>query len=139
MELGTSMILTGCNDILCPVATLKNHLSVNSSTNMPTSLFSYTTASGQSKILLNHEFLNFCNHIWSTAMLAHILGHNFHIGGAVELLLAGYRMEDILPMSTSKAYKKSHIDSLTAIFEQFHIKSKIPSALITASDGNLTL
>jgi hypothetical protein len=93
-------------------------------------------------------------------MLAHVLGHSFRIGGAVELLLAGVppeivaatggwtslafllywrRMEEILPMSTSKAYNKSHIDSLTTIFEQFRIKNKIPSALIIASDGNPTL
>ncbi|KIJ96624.1 hypothetical protein K443DRAFT_106940, partial [Laccaria amethystina LaAM-08-1] len=159
-ELGASIILTTYNDILCPVTALKNHLAVNSSMNHPTSLFAYTTTSHQSKILLKHEFLNFCTHIWSSTMLAHILGHSFHIGGAVELLLAGVppeivaatggwtslafllywrRMEEILPMSTSKAYNKSHIDSLAAIFEQFHIKNKIPSALIIASDGNLVL
>jgi len=42
-------------------------------------------------------------------------------------------------MSTSKAYKKAHIDNLAAIFEQFHINNKIPSALIDASDGLLML
>jgi hypothetical protein len=68
----------------------------------------------------------------SLAMLAHILGHSFHIGSAVKLLLAGvppeivaatgrwtslafllywHRMEEILPMSTSKAY--NHITKFT--------------------------
>jgi len=85
-------------------------------------------------------------------MLAHVLGHSFHIGGAVKLLLASVppeivtatgswtslafllywrRMEEILPMSTSKAYNKSHFDSLAAIFEQFCIKNKIPSVLLS--------
>lgn len=93
-------------------------------------------------------------------MLAHVLGHSFRIGGAVELLLAGVppeivaatggwtslafllywrRMEEILPMSTSKAYNKAHLDALAAIFEQFRINNKIPSALIIASNGNLSL
>ena len=93
-------------------------------------------------------------------MLAHVLGHSFYIGSAVELLLASVpleivatigswtsltfllywrRMEEILPMSTSKAYNKSHFDSLATIFEQFCINNKIPSALLIASDGNLTL
>jgi len=93
-------------------------------------------------------------------MLAHVLGHSFRIGGAVELLLAGvppeivaatggwtslafllywHRMEEILPMSTSKAYNKFHLDSLAAIFEQFRINNKIPLALIAASDGNLSV
>ena len=93
-------------------------------------------------------------------MLAHVLGHSFRIGGAVELLLAGVppeivaatggwtslafllywrRMEEILPMSTSKAYNKSHLDALAAIFEQFRINNKIPPALIIASNGNLSL
>ena len=98
--------------------------------------------------------------IWSSTMLAHVLGHSFRISGAVELLLAGVppeivaatgswtslafllywrRMEEILPMSTSKAYNKAHIDDLATIFEQFRIAHKIPSALIAASDGNLAL
>ena len=93
-------------------------------------------------------------------MLAHVLGHSFHIGGAVELLLAGVppeivaatgswtslafllywrQMEEILPMSTSKAYKEAHLNALAAIFEQFRINNKIPSALIIASNGNLSL
>lgn len=93
-------------------------------------------------------------------MLAHVLGHSFHIGGAVELLLAGVppeivaatggwtslafllywcQMEEILPMSTSKAYNKAHLNALAAIFEQFHINNKIPLALIIASNGNLSL
>ena len=158
-ELGASVILTARNNILCPVTALKNHLSVNSSTKQSTSLFAYATTSSQSKILLKHEFLNFCNHIWLSTMLAHVLRHSFRIGGAVELLLAGVppeivaatsgwtslafllywrHMEEILPLSTSKAYNKSHIDSLATIFEQFHIQNKIPSALIIASDRNIT-
>jgi len=88
-ELGMSVILTAWNDNLCPVTTLKNHLSINSSMNQSAPLFAYTTASSQSKILLKHEFLSFCTHIWSSTMLAHVLGHSFHIGGAIELLLAG--------------------------------------------------
>ena len=94
-------------------------------------------------------------------MLAHVLGHSFHIGGAVELLFARVlpekvvaatgswtslafllywgHMEEILPMSTSKAYNKSPFDSLAAIFKQFCINNKIPSALLIASDRNLTL
>ena len=138
-ELSASVILTARNNILCPVTALKNHLSIDSSNNKSTSLFAYTTTSSQSKILLKHEFLNFCNHIWLSTMLTHVLGHSFCIGGAVKLLLAGvppeivaatggwtsltfllywHHMEEILPMSTSKAYNKSHIDSLATIFEQ---------------------
>ena len=158
--MGASVILTARNDALCPVTALQNHLTVNPCTDQPSSLFAYTTTSHQPKILLKHDFLNFCTHVWSSAMLAHVLGHSFRIGGAVELLLAGVppeivaatggwtslafllywrRMEEILPMNTSKAYNKSHIDSLAAIFEQFRITNKIPSALIIASDGNPTL
>lgn len=98
--------------------------------------------------------------IWETAKLEHVLGHSFRIGGAVELLLAGVppdivaatggwtslafllywrRMDEILPMCTSKAYNKSHFDDLASIFEQFRLQHKIPLALITASDCTLTL
>ena len=34
-------------------------------------------------------------------------------------------MEEILPMSTSKAYNKAHIDSLASVFETFHIKGAL--------------
>jgi hypothetical protein len=123
-------------------------------------LFAYTTPSGQPKNLLKHEFLSFVTGIWSSALLAHVLGHSFRIGGAVELLLAGVppqvvaaiggwtsfafllywrRMEEILPMSTSKTYNKSHFDNLAAIFEQFRINQNIPSALISNSDVSLPL
>jgi len=159
-ELGAEVILTARNDALCPVAALKNHLDVNASIPGSSSLFTYTSSSGEPKILLKHVFLKFVMDIWSSAMLAHVLGHSFRIGGAVELLLAGVppeivaatggwtslafllywrRMEEILPMSTSKAYNKAHLDKLAVILEQFRIDHRIPSALITASDGNLML
>ena len=161
-ELGANIILTARRngDPLCPVAALKNHLDVNSSVPSSFALFAYISSSGEPKNLLKHEFLNFVTGIWSSAMLAHILGHSFHIGGAVELLLAGVppeivaatggwttlafllywrRMEKILPMCTSKAYKKSHLDRLALIFDEFHVTHKIPSALITASDGSISI
>jgi len=47
-------------------------------------------------------------------------------------------MEEILPMSTSKAYKKSHFDELTTIFKNFCINNRIPEALIATTVGNLT-
>jgi len=39
--------------------------------------------------MLKHNFLTFVTDIWSSAPLAHVLGHSFQIGSAVELLLAG--------------------------------------------------
>ena len=64
---------------------------------------------------------------------------NFQTPLSLAFLLYWCCMDEILPMSTSKAYNKSHIDLLVAIFKQFYIKNKIPSALIITSDGNLTL
>jgi len=160
-ELGAAVILTARNNSpLCPVAALENHIAINASIPSTYALFAYTTSSGQPKNLLKHEFLDFVMGIWSSAMLAHVLGHSFRIGGAVELLLAGVppeivaatggwtslafllywrRMEEILPMSTSKAYNKAHFDNLASIFEQFRIAHKIPLTLITASDGMLSV
>lgn len=78
----------------------------------------------------------------------HISGHSFRIGGAVELLLAGVppevvastggwtslafllywrRMEEIIPLSTSKAYNSAQISSLSDTFEQFRIRQNISS------------
>jgi len=105
--------------------------------------------------MLKQDFLGFVTSIWKSAYLAHVLGHSFRIGGAVELLLAGVapeivaatggwtslafliywrRMEEILPMSTSKAYKTSHITELASILEEFRIAHKISLSLIASVD-----
>jgi len=49
----------------------------------------YVSASGRPEIMLKSLFLAFVTKIWFTALLAHVLGHSFWIGGAIELLLAG--------------------------------------------------
>jgi len=152
-ELGATVILTARRDgnPLCPVAALKNHLDVNSSTLTSSTLFAYKTSLGEPKNLLKNEFLSFVTAIWSSTMLTHVLGHSFHIGSAVELLLAGVspeivaatggwtsltfliywrHMEEILPMSTSKAYNQAHLHHLAVIFEEFRIAQKLPSDVL---------
>ena len=152
-ELSATVILTArCDgDPLCPVAALKNHLDVNSSTPTSSTLFAYKTSLGELKNLLKNEFLSFVTAIWSSAMLAHLLGHSFCIGSTVELLLTGVppeivaatgrwtslafliywrRMDEILPMSTSKAYNQAHLHRLAVIFEEFRIAQKLPSDVL---------
>ena len=141
------MILTARDDQLCPCAALRNHLNVNRDAPRTSSLFAYVTADGRWEHMTKNRFMNFCTEIWSKAALTHVLGHSFRIGGAVELLLAGVppeivaatggwtslafllywrSMEEILPMSTSRAYQKSHIDALAKIFEKFRVDNRIP-------------
>jgi len=159
-ELSATVILTAHHhsDPLCPVAAFKNHLDVNFSIPASSTLFAYTSSSGEPKNLLKHDFLHFVTNIWSSAMLTHVLGHSFHIGGAVKLLLArvpseivatmgGWtslafllywrHMDEILPMSTSKAYNQADLDRLASIFEDFHIAHKIPASLIDNSPLSL--
>ena len=99
--------------------------------------------------MVKKVFLDFCDAIWKVAGLEHVLGHSFRIGGAVELLLAGVnpdvvaatggwtslafllywrRMEEIIPLSTSRAYKKAHLDDLMSLFQEFQTRHKLPSA-----------
>lgn len=153
-EEGFTVILTTRGDELCPYAALKNHLAVNAGISGSLSLFAYSTAEGHHVHMFKHVFLKFINDIWALAGLYHILGHCFCIGGAVELLLAGvppevvaatggwaslafllywHRMEEILPLSTSKAYNVRHISDLAAIFEQFRVDNNIPTRLIDPS------
>ena len=119
------------------------------------SLFAYATIDGRWEHMTKYRFMDFCTDVWSKATLAHVLGHSFRIGGAVELLLAGVppeivaatggwtslafllywrRMEEILPMSTSKAYQRSHVDALAKIFEKFRVDNLIPSNFIAYHD-----
>ena len=153
---GALVTLTARSDALCPCTALRNHLDVNSNAPPTSALFAYHTSSGSTKNMLKHDFLTFVTSIWMSAHLAHVLGHSFRIGGAVELLLAGVppeivaaiggwtslafliywrRMEEILPMSTSKAYKQSHVTELASIFEEFRIAHNISINLITAMDS----
>ena len=154
-EEGASVILTARNDQLCPCQALHNHLAVNKDVTGTSSLFAYTTANGHWQHMTKYKFMDFCMDVWSKAALKHVLGHSFCIGGAVELLLAGVppeiiaatggwtslafllywrRMEEILPMSTSKAYQRSHIDALAKIFEKFRIDNRIPLNFVTLHD-----
>lgn len=156
------MIATARQDSLCPYAAMRNHLDTNADAPLSTSLFAYasSTTSGTWEHLTKYRFMEFCARVWTGAALAHVLGHSFRIGGAVELLLAGVspeivaatggwtslafllywrRMEEILPMSTSKAYRRSHVDELAKIFEQFRVDQRIPSNLLCASDNILDL
>jgi hypothetical protein len=153
-EEGAAIILTGRNDSLCPCRVLHNHLKVNSNVPPFAPLFAYQTREGGWEHMTKSRFMSFCTGIWSKAGLTHVQGHSFRIGGAVELLLAGVppeivaatggwtslafllywrRMEEILPMSTSKAYRQSHITDLAKIFEDFRIKNNIPSHLLSTS------
>ena len=150
------MILTARDDELCPSQALRNHLTVNKDVPGDSSLFAYTTASGDWEHMTKYRFMDFCTDVWSRATLAHVLGHSFRIGGAVALLLAGVppeivaatggwtslafllywrRMEEILPMSTSKAYQRSHIDALAKIFEKFRVDNHIPLNFIALHDS----
>ena len=146
-EEGAAIILTARSDELCPYDALINHFRTNPNVPHSASLFAYQTASNDWEHMTKHRFMSCCVGIWSKAALAHVQGHSFRIGGAVELLLAGVppevvaatggwtslafllywrRMEEILPMSTSKAYRQSHITDLAEIFESFRVSHSIP-------------
>ena len=64
-------------------------LTLDTNHNAPSSssLFAYTSStSGRWEHLTKYKFMEFCIGVWSVAALAHVLGHSFWIGGAVELL-----------------------------------------------------
>lgn len=158
-EKGASVIVTARSDELCPVKALENHLRVNRAVPHSAPLFAFATPGALQpwSHLIKSSFLATCDGFWSAANLAHVLGHSFRIGGAVELLLAGVppdivaatggwtslafllywrRMEEILPMSTSRAYRRAHLDDLAKIFESFRVSQKIPADFVSAcSDG----
>lgn len=153
-EDGADIILTARSDeILCPVKALFIHRQIiNKECPADMSLFAYQSPSGSWTHMVKSTFLSFCDSIWKAAGLEHVLGHSFRIGGAVELLLAGVnsdvvaatggwtslafllywrRMEEIIPLSTSRAYKRSHIEGLTSIFEEFRIRHNIPRSFLS--------
>ena len=106
---GATIIITSRDDELCPVSTLRNHLSVNHDVPSSMSFFAYRNHDssfshmlrGTSSSLPSHftlhmyltpllaHFLNFVTGIWKNSSLDAVAGHSFRIGGVVILLLAG--------------------------------------------------
>ncbi|KAJ3521044.1 hypothetical protein NMY22_g12477 [Coprinellus aureogranulatus] len=91
--------------------------------------------------------LKFVYKVWADAGLQKVSGHSFRIGGAVMLLLAGVspevvaatggwtslafllywrRVEEVLPMSTFKAYQKVELDKK---METFRVEQGLPAIL----------
>ena len=114
---------------------------------MEAPLFSYKLENGIWNPLSKNVFLTFVNRVWSNAQLHHVFGHSFRIGGAVALLLAGVppevvaatggwtslsfllywrRLEEILPKSTARDYKKEDLDYLFTTFENLRVRCNIP-------------
>ena len=119
-------------------------------------LFSYKLPHGGYRTMTKQDFLSFINKIWLDTGLLQVHGHSFHIGGAVELILAGVppevvaatggwtslafllywrRLKEILPMSTAHAYQHSDIDRLSKILEDFHVRQKISKSFLDSIDN----
>lgn len=154
-ECGADMILTARSNDLCPCVAILNHFLVNNNIPPDQPLFSYKLPHDRYRPLTKQDFLSFVNKIWSDAGLLHVYGHSFRIGGAVELLLAGVppeivaaiggwtslafllywrRLRELLPMSTVQAYKQNEMDRLSKIFDDFHVRAKIPKPFLDSFD-----
>lgn len=137
---GFSVVLTARNDELCPVFAILNHLRVNANPPPSFSLFGFKTPSGSWTHMVKRDFLTFISSFWADHSSSHISGHCFRIGGAVALLLSGVppevvaatggwtslafllywrRVEQIIPLSTSLAYSRSQLDSVSTAMHKF--------------------
>src|SRR6202522_1289308 len=160
-EEGASVIATAREDPLCPYTAMRNHLDVNRDAPPSSSLFACPSSNtGGWEHMTKYRFMEYCISVWSGAALAHVLGHSFRIGGVVKLLLAGVppeivaatggwtslafllywrRMEEILPMSSSKAYRRAHVDELAKLLEDFRQRNRIPAQLLDVSEDRALL
>jgi hypothetical protein len=151
---GATIILTSRSDDLCPIAALANHLNINGTAPSLISFFGYRSENGSWTHMFRNTFLSFVFGIWQSASLDHVAGHSFRIGGTVFLLLAGVppevvaatgtwtsltflrywrKMEQIIPLSTSKAYNSVHISTLANTFEHFRISQGISRSTLDSS------
>jgi hypothetical protein len=85
--------------------------------------------------------------------MTRVHGHSYRIGGATELLTAGVppevvarqggwtslsfllywrKIEVILPMNITSAYKKKRLQELSLELEDYRVRNKIPKALCTS-------
>jgi len=135
-EEGAIIVLTAHNDHLCPLEALTFHFSINPDIPGTVPLFSFASPSGYS--MPTKSFLAFCSSIWKTTSLPAVSSHSFWIGGMGELLTAGVlpkvvahqgswtsltflvywrRVEQILPMNITSAYKKKWLQELVVEME----------------------
>jgi hypothetical protein len=147
-EDGATITLTACNDHLCPIKALTFHFSMNHQIPDNAPLFAFMSTSGYS-LPTKSFFLSTCSSIWEAAGLPPVQGHSFRIGGASELLTAGVspevvaclggwtslafllywrKVEHILPMNITDAYKKKRVQELAAEMECFRICNSIPNS-----------
>jgi len=154
-ERGADVVLTARSDPLCPCVAVLNHFMINNKIPSDQPLFLYELPNGAYRPMTKQDFLSFVNKVWSDAGLLQIYGHSFRIGGAVELLLVGVppevvaatggwtsltfllywrRLKDLLPMSTARAYRRSEIDRLSKIFDDFRVRKKIPKTFLDSFD-----
>jgi len=159
-EKGADVIVTARYDDLCPCIAILTHFMVNHNIPSDQPLFSYELPNGGYRPMTKQDFLSFVNKIWSDAGLLQVHGHSFRIGRAVELLLAGVppevvaatggwtslafllywrRLKDILPMSTAHAYRRSDIDHLSKILDDFRVRQNIPKSLLDSVDDHFVL
>ncbi len=92
---GGSVFLTATTDDLCPVMALENHLRVNHSADASTPLFAYRESRRWS-ILTKMDFLDLTTRVYQDALLEHVFGHSYCIGGSLRLLLDGVEPEVIM-------------------------------------------
>ncbi|KZT21540.1 hypothetical protein NEOLEDRAFT_1181559 [Neolentinus lepideus HHB14362 ss-1] len=147
-EADARISLTGRHE-LCPVRALHCHLSVNSLTPRVAPMFAFETDTGWAP-LTKAAFLQRCEEVWRPLRLSQISGHSFRIGGATELLLAGVppetvttqgrwkslafllywqKLEDLLPMMTSKSYDETWVSDLCVEFERYHVHNGLPASV----------
>lgn len=146
-------------DFLCPVAALRNHLSVNADLPPSSSLFSYHEPSASCwSHVIKKNFLDHCQAVWTRCPhLDIVFGHSFRIGSACFLLSMGVspevvakagcwsslafllywrRVEEVISLATSIAFTKSRLDNVSASLEQFRINNHIStSAVVLDSDS----
>jgi len=127
-EGGAQIILTTCpDDLVCPLHALFNHCNViNTDRPSGMSFFTYHSGLGVWTHMVKTTFLKFCDSIWKSAA-----------GGWTSLafLLYWHRMEEIIPLSTSQTYRKSHLDHLISIFEDLRTHHSIPPTFMNDIDS----
>jgi hypothetical protein len=151
-EEGAVIILTAHDDDLCPMKALILHSSMNPDLPDYAPFFAFRSSSGFT-IPVKSSFLSLCSSIWLTAGLPPVHGHSFRIRGATELLMAGVapevvarqggwtslafllywrKLEQILPMNITDAYKKKRLQELALEMDSFHSRNNISDTAVSS-------
>jgi hypothetical protein len=127
---GKDVAICWQHGITDPVAALERHLLLNDITNPDTAISSYTTPTGNRKLLTISKFIKRCNNIWRAQGRSRFSGHSFRVGGTTFYLLQGINPDVVRVMGRWSS------DAFIQYWRQLDVVATVHTELLHTATSN---